>query len=245
MGVACSMAETQGLRKLSVAETLAQATSALEAHRVWMRRRMSTAVAPSSESQLEEDTDRDPAQDHNLRAKHAWEDAAGDSTAGNTESDFLEMESPSELSKPGSAPPPSAQQWLETLKRRRIASNKIAPIAETGSTNGVESQQSFDRLRDVWKGHQSPREEETEFDHTPLDGPTRGKLKRKRRSKASIVPSEDVSSTPPTAKRLTSTSDVFISPTPYHTEPVVTLNAWGSVPTLDKRSDSAAPIVRQ
>ena len=91
-------------------------------------------------------------------------------------------------------------------------------------------------------------EEETEFDHTPLDGvqivlePTRGKLKRKRRSKASIVPSEDVSNTPPTAKRLTSTSDVFISPTPYHTEPVVTLNAWGSVPTLDKRSDSAADV---
>ena len=122
-GVACSMAETQGLRKLSVAETLAQATSALEAHRVWMRRRMSTAVAPSTESQLEEDTDRDPAQDHNLRAKHAWEHVAGHSTAGNTESEFLETESPSELSKPDSAPPPSAQQWLETLKRRRIASN--------------------------------------------------------------------------------------------------------------------------
>ena len=242
------MAETQGLRKLSVAETLAQATSALEAHRVWMRRRMSTALAPSSESQLEEDTDRDPAQDHSLRAKHAWEHVAGHSTAGNTESDFLETESPSELSKPDSAPPPSAQQWLETLKRRRIASNKIAPIAETGSTDSVNSQQSFDRLRDVWKGHQSPREEETEFDHTPLGGiqivlePTRGKLNRKRRSKASIVPSEDASSSPPTAKRLTSTSDVFISPTPYHTEPVVTLNAWGSVPTLDKRSDSAADV---
>ena len=61
--------------------------------------------------------------------------------------------------------------------------------------------------------------------------PTWGNLNRKRRSKASIVPSEDVSSTPPTAKRLTSTS-----------EPVVTLNAWGSVPTLDKRSDSAADV---
>ena len=41
-------------RKLSVAETLKQATLALETHRAWMKRRVSTSVAPSDGALVEE-----------------------------------------------------------------------------------------------------------------------------------------------------------------------------------------------
>ena len=109
-------------RKLSVTETLKQATSALETHRAWMKRRVSTSVAPldgqernDGESVVVADVDDGVLKSVNV----AW--AIGSDKE-------LKRRGENHRSTAGSAPPPSNRAWQAQVGAS--SSGELSALAE-------------------------------------------------------------------------------------------------------------------
>ena len=109
-------------RKLSVTETLKQATSALETHRAWMKRRVSTSVAPlngrernDGESVVVGDVDDGVLKSVNV----AW--AIGSDKE-------LKRRGENHRSTAGSAPPPSNRAWQAQVGAS--SSGELSALAE-------------------------------------------------------------------------------------------------------------------
>ena len=230
-------------RRLSVSDTLAQATKALQTHRDWMQRRIS-AITP-----LDEDEDHLSSL---FEKRLAWEEGretskcAGnglvvngeDSDAGIQEDDVQAAPPPFQLQS-GSG---SGKEWINYLKQKKRFA-KVAPLdslseSEEGPQKPVETVwgshdmiNTTDSMREPSRaqGDEKPSSDETEEAVTTV--------KRRKVSKAAVTPSDAIIPNGASLPGKSATpSELFLSPPPTS---VASMNAWGSLTLLDKESVSS------
>ena len=244
------------LEKLSVAETLIQATKALQTHQNWMKERISR-IAPLDVGPFQvHATEREPKQ------KTAWDDSGeggpnafvGVSTSGGSGE-----ETHRGTCKAGgshAAPPPFEMQARggseRVRKRSRLA--RVAPARALGSlaedASGLEKGghklqvawgsttdlQSRDKFND--EGHDQTEKRKGE---EPIVSEAATKSKKRHLSAASVVPSETTDSAgqtgPPGNPK---SAGMFLSTPP----PVASFSAWGSLTSLDNYMESLQEFPR-
>ena len=238
-----------GLKKLSVAETLTQATKALQTHRNWMKKRIS--VAPLDDDgpfELEvRETERKGGKNR------AWGNFGERGSIAFVEGSALVEETHQGTSETHSAPPPFEIQARGGSARIR-RSAQVAPVHMLGSLTEDAAENSEKgwreekgrKLQVAWgstsdnRGQPAVREDiaiaerlekanklEKRKGEEPMVSDAATKPKRKHLSKASVVPSEITTDRPGQTgpPRNSKATDMFLRPPPV---PV-----WGSLTSLD------------
>ncbi len=283
-----------GQRRMSVADTLVQATKALRTHRDWMKRRISV-VTPLEEDEVE------ARKENNVAWEAEGSQRTGTDSVGNVANGH---ETPRKLQATGAVAPNSgapplfslqgfgsggaaaAQEWVEFLKQKRNLA-KVAPVHTLRSVaeeveGSPKSKRKADQSRPAWgsssdvskAGGREPLSllsydtfrqvlgsgagkaggGDATSDLSAASNLTATKLKKRKVSKASIVPSttafvqplEDTDEKDGTGladsnATATSPANIFVRPPPNTSSPphgMSSINAWGSLSSLDTYMDT-------
>lgn len=158
--------EGLGSRKLSVAETLKQATAALETHRAWMKRRVSTSIAPfdrnTGPGSGRENTSIGEESYSRTTANVGW--ALGSEKGVKQQGDNeVEGAGPPTISAGVPAPPLSTRAWQQGAQGYEIESESAS------SNNSPPSQANHDLLESPNTPFPEHRQDSPDTAGTPVD----------------------------------------------------------------------------
>ena len=200
--------ELESSRKLSVADTLVQATRALRTHRQWMMKRISTVTPEVCEPETE-----------------------GSSACAI----FLEEENGSPPGTADLAAPPPFQARGGSAHQRRDGLAQVSSLPSLVE-EGLDARlvEVSPRLTlppaQAWGSSRDVRDGATQV--VPHNASAERKRKKRHPSKVSVFPTDSTSKTEYTDQEGTVTAH-FISPLPTSsTPPSVNINAWGSLTHL-------------
>lgn len=241
-----------GGRRPSVADTLAQATKALQTHREWMKRRMSTTVTP-----LEPE-----AADAPFSRRAAWSDPMSlEPAAGDGERPPSGTTTGEEASARVSPAPPTfrlpplllqrgSDQLGNERKRRGGSSAKVAPLPSLGEGGEEAVVDGADRPQPKLNAWGSDGQDALE-DTAALSPLAAGQktltftkpTKKPRVSRARVVPlaSEASEREPASSAPVKTPLEAFFSssyPSKVTPPPLVTEAAWGNLSLLDEYIES-------
>ena len=246
------------LEKLSIAETLTQATKALQIHQKWMKERVSR-IAPLDDGPFEvRATEREP------KKKTAWEDSGergpsafvGVSISGGSGEETRQGTRRADDGR--TAPPPFEMQARggseRVLKRSRLAQVAPAPVRPLGSLTedaaglekkGHKLQVAWGSTNDLQSpdrsnvgGHEKTEKRKGE---DPIASEAATESKKRHLSEASVMPSETTDDVqqktgPPGNPKA---AGLFQSP-----PPVASFGVWGSLTSLDNYMESLQEFPR-
>lgn len=243
-------------RKLSVADTLVQATRALRKHREWMKRRISSIVPEDSEIDTGKEKRAEWAVSKPIQEVSTSEEESSASGTGHF-----------------SAPPPfqargvSAPQWWDLIQHKgnlakvvplpslaeesqgslpiessEVLAQKTLPPQAWGSSSNVSQQAEHG-------GNRTISEDVSRFTHVePQTSSTSAGRKHTKRHlpKSRVAPADVAGNSGKTDRTHQVDSATFLchSAIPSNsTPPTVNVNAWGSVTTLDASLDGPSKIL--